>query len=71
METLSNKNLTQNEAEQKLGDPGFRTKVKLFLDQLKDYINQQPRSHKSMPSAGLGTAPNHPLVYRRGGKYCE
>lgn len=71
METLSNKNLTQNEAEQKLGEPGFRTKVKWFLDQLKDYINRQQRSHKSMPGAGLGVAPNHPLVYRRGGKYCE
>ena len=69
METLSNKNLTQNEAEQKLGDPGFRTKVKLFLDQLKDYINQQPRSHKHMIGAGLGATPNHPLVFRFGGKY--
>ena len=69
METLSNKNLTQNEAEQKLGEPGFRTKVKLFLDQLKDYINRQPRSHKHMIGAGLGTTPNHPLVFRFGGKY--
>lgn len=68
METLSNKNLTQNEAEQKLGEPGFRTKVKLFMNQLKDYINRQPRSHKHMIGAGLGVHRDNPLIYKFGGK---
>ena len=71
METLSNKNFNPDDIRTRLSEPGFRTKVKLFLDQVKDYINRQPRSNKSMPSAGLGTAPNHPLVYKFGGKSCE
>ena len=69
MENLSNKNITKEEAYKKLGTPDLKTKVKLFFDQLKDYINSRPRSHKSMPSPGLGVNREHSLVYRFGGKY--
>ncbi len=67
MENPSNKNMTIEEAYKKLGTPGLKTKVKLFFDQLKDYINSRPRSHKTTTVAGLGIMREDPLVYKFGG----
>ena len=67
MENLSNKNITKEEAYKKLGTPDLKTKVQLFFDQLKDYINSRPRSHKTTTVAGLGTMREDPLVYKFGG----
>jgi hypothetical protein len=55
METLSNKNITLEEAKNNLGTPDLKTRMMVFFDQLKNYINSRPRSHKHMIGAGLGT----------------
>lgn len=68
METLSNKNITLEEAKNNLGTPDLKTRIKVFFDQMKDYINSRPRSHKHMIGAGLGTHRDNPLIFKFGGK---
>lgn len=68
METLSNKNITLEEAKNNLGTPDLKTRIKMFFDQMKDYINSRPRSHKHMIGAGLGVHRDDPLIFKFGGK---
>lgn len=67
MENLSNKNITKEEAKKNLGTPDLKTRMKVFFDQLKEYVNSRPRSHKTTTVAGLGTMRKDPLVYKFGG----
>lgn len=67
METLSNKDITLEEAKNNLGTPDLKTRIKVFFDQMKDYINSRPRSHKMWSNAGLGTTREHLLIHKTGG----
>jgi hypothetical protein len=71
METLSNKNITLEEAKNNLGTPDLKTRIKVFSDQIKNYINSRPRSHKRVPYAGLKQDRDHPLLVKFGGNLNE
>lgn len=71
METLSNKNITFEEAKNNLGTPDLKTRMMVFFDQLKNYINKNPRSHKRVPYAGLKQDRDHPLLVKFGGNLNE